>query len=459
MILPLISILLFLSACAPTSMAASEIDSGDEHKRIVLYPGGISLINIMGNAELNEGVNTLTFTDFPSHNLDPATLSLIIDAEIRSQKFQDADHGLESILTQLEGEQITLVSSTGNEISGILLSYQSGMVHIKTDDDRRITLPNLHDYHLVTENEQFTPQNMPAATWEVYADQENVHDYSVRYMMRGLNWKPEYELHIDQNYESLDVHLNAVLQNHTGSRFDQAELIFMTGDIQLTDGPRPYRADDYTRMEMAQDISREEAFEYYRYVLSGRHDIDRNEARTFTLERADDLTVRQRYRGQLSSFGRSQNETQHFRTGFVLQNTEEYGLGFLMPAGRISVYQEYEGGQDILGQDQIRQKAVGEEVFAETGRSSDITWRERQISMEQGRHGENLEEREITLINRSDREVEAELALNLGMREQLHDTDMEYEEISSRQYLFKVALPAQSEVNRALKLLRDEPRR
>ncbi len=455
--LPSLILLLFtLTACAPASLAAN--DSNSDSKRIILYPGGMSLVNIQGSTELDDGENTFTHYGLPSHHVDPASLSLLIDAEIKSQKYRQAGHGLYAMLHDLEGEKITLISSKGHEISGTLLSYQSGVAQLETDDDRIVTLQNIYDYQLVTDSDQTLPTNHPVATWSLYADQQDIYPYTLRYAMRGLSWKPEYELHVDEETEKLDVRLNAVLQNDTDTRFDQTDIVFMAGDIRLADTPH-HRGDELMRAEMTHDISRVLAFEYYRYVLSGKHDIGRNETQTFPLEKADGLDAHQRYRGQLQSFGGRQDETRHFETGFVLQNTEEYGLGFLMPSGRISVYQKYKEGQELLGQDHIRQKAVGEEVFAKTGRSSDITWRERQVSMEQGRHGESLEEREITLINRSDRDVDVELALRIGSRDTLHETDMDYEELAARSYLFTVTIPANSEEVRTLKLMREEPRR
>lgn len=457
-------LLFFLTSCGSVATAQSETDHED-YKRIILYPGNLSLVNDLRSAELQEGENRLTATGLPAYNLESSSLNLNIDAEVLSQHYRQQRNGMEQIFRNLEGEDIQLVSDTGQEIEGNLFSYRNGIAQIETEDEKWITVSNLHNYHLITDAGRVEHEELPSANWRVNADAPGTYEYNIRYLLRGLNWQPEYKLHVDEDEEQLDFLFTATIQNYINSDFKNSELVFMAGDIQLQPGrevPTQYdRAEDEVVLSgyAVGDVSREEAFEYFRYVLPGRHNIEKQEHHTFTLESSDGLEARKRYRDNLPGFGSQQTDTRHFNTGFVLQNTEEFGLGMLIPAGRISVYQEYNGGDQLLGQDQIRQKAVGEEVFAKTGRSSNVTWSQRQISIDQTPEQATTEEREITLNNRSDRDVEIELELRLGIRDRIEETDMEFEELTARSFLFTVPVPAESEVTHNLNLKREDRRR
>lgn len=451
-------LLIALSACTPAVYGQIENENQD-HKRIILYPGNVSLVNDFGTTDLEEGSNTFTITGLPGSHLQASSLALLLDAEVHSHEFIDSRYGIQNILMGMEGEEITLVSTGGETISGVLHSFRNGIARIKRDDDATITLTNLHDYYLVTEPGQHLPETGSAATWNVYADEPGAYPYTIRYLTRGLSWQPEYELLLNEEEDRLNFRLFADFQNQTDSDFQNAELVLMVGDVRFQDTPYQPRDEAAAEMRAAPDIIREETFEYYRYVLPEKQNLKRQTTHRFELEQTADFDANRRYRGQLAGFGRPRHETRHFEAGFVFQNTEEYGLGMLLPAGRISVYKAQSGGQELLGQDRINFKAAGEELFVRTGRSSDITWNERQVSLEQGRHGEALEEREITITNRSAERVEVELELNLNPQDTLHDTDMDYEELSARRFLFTVPVSANSEEVRSLKILRDEPRR
>lgn len=457
-------LLFFLTSCNTVSSAQSETDQ-DDYQRIILYPGNLSLVNDFRSADLQEGENRLTATGLPAYNLESSLLNLNIDAEVLSQYYREQRHGMEQIIKNLEGEEIRLVSDTGQKIEGKLISYHNGVAQIEREDEKWITISNLHNYHLITDAGRIEHQKLPSANWKIDVEESGTYEYNIRYLLRGLTWQPEYKLHVDEDEEQLDFLFTATVKNHINSDFNNSELVFVAGDIQLRPGREPRMHYEGAGEEIAMDaaaareVSREEAFEYFRYVLPGRHNIEKQEHHTFTLEKSGELEARKRYRDNLPGFGSQQTETRHFNTGFVLQNTEEFGLGMLIPAGRISVYQEYNGGDQLLGQDQIRQKAVGEEVFAQTGRSSNVTWSQRQISVDQTPEQATTEEREITLNNRSDRDVEIELELRLGIRDAIEETDMEYEELTARSFLFTVPIPAESEVTHNLKLKREDRQR
>lgn len=451
-------LLLVFSSCTPAVYGQIETENRD-YKRIILYPGNISLVNDFGTTDLEAGPNTLTISDLPGSHLQTSSLALLIDAEVHSREFIDNRYGVPNILMGVEGEEITLISTSGEIISGTLLSFKNGVAQIKRDDDTTITLSNLHDYYLVTGPDQHLPETGTAATWNIYADDAGAYPYTIRYLTRGLSWQPEYELLLNENENRLSFHLFADFQNQTNSDFENSELVLMVGDIRLQDTPYQPRNEVAAELRAAPDIIRDETFEYYRYVLPEKQNLNRQTTHRFELEQAAGFEANRRYRGHLAGLGRPRHETRHFETGFIVQNTEEYGLGMLLPAGRISVYKAQSGGQELLGQDRINFKAAGEELFIRTGRTSNITWNERQISLEQGRHGEALEDREITITNRSAERVEVELELSLNPRETLHDTDMDYEELSARRFLFTVSVPANAEEVRSMKILRDEPRR
>lgn len=451
------------TACAPASLANNQEES-KEHKRIILYPGNLSLVNKFGSTELEQGENTVNIGGLPAHSLESSSLFLYIDARVLSQNYREEKYGMHHIYRQLEGEDVHLISDAGREIKGTLISYRNGVARVETDDETWVTISNLHQYQLITEAGKAEHEDLPAITWNVDAEEDGDYSYTLRYIMQGLSWQPQYELRVDEDEEQMDFSFTANLRNTADYEFTNSELVFMAGDIQLQPGrvasPQRDYADEVMQLSGAVNVTREQAFEYYRYVLSGRHTIKQQEHHRFKLEEAHGLDAHKRYRSRLSGFGSQRSETQHFETGFVLQNTEDYGLGMLLPAGRVSVYQQYGDGDQLIGQDQLRQKAVGEEVYVQTGRSSDITWSERQISRDQ-RPDERVitEEREVTLTNRTDSEVQIELELSLGTNDSIEETSMNYEQLSARNVLFTVSIPADSEITENLKLKREDRRR
>lgn len=82
---------------------------------------------------------------------------------------------------------------------------------------------------------------------------------------------------------------------------------------------------------------------------------------------------------------------------FRLQNDEEDGLGEPMPAGQFAFFQEALGSRQLVGEDRMDDKAVGEEIELELGQASNVT-----ASIEDGRWDEkNRQWDEFTLTVRN----------------------------------------------------------
>lgn len=126
---------------------------------------------------------------------------------------------------------------------------------------------------------------------------------------------------------------------------------------------------------------------------------------------------------------------------YRIQNTEKSGLGEALPSGQVALFQTIDGRRMLVGETQLADKAVGEEVEFVLQQASNVS-----ISIDgSGKRGNNWKGYVLTVKNASPFPVSYEAEF------QSSDADMRYEKFGARLFerkgkqVWRVTVPANDE--------------
>src|SRR3546814_9251382 len=90
-----------------------------------------------------------------------------------------------------------------------------------------------------------------------------------------------------------------------------------------------------------------------------------------------------------------------------MENKEKQGLGLPLPSGGIALFETVSGADVLVGQDNLRDHAIGEEVEAQLGDSAQLQYRLERLSEE----GAKQVRYRLEITNANDRPAPAEIRL------------------------------------------------
>src|SRR5262249_712515 len=189
------------------------------------------------------------------------------------------------------------------------------------------------------------------------------------YAITGLTWAADYAIVLGAEEARADVSAWAALTNQSGTRYDDAALVLIAGEVHRAGGqaPSPVMKGRAMTAAAAPPLPEPEAFsEYFRYALERRTTLAERETKQLPLLAVQGVTVGKRYEvsGDASWFRqpvRDRDRRVPVAVVLTLANTEANHLGRDLPAGTARVYQvDASGAWQLAGEDSLRQTAKDE---------------------------------------------------------------------------------------------------
>jgi hypothetical protein len=173
--------------------------------------------------------------------------------------------------------------------------------------------------------------------WDVYADKAGAVPVRISYLLSGLSRELAMRAVIRENdagEERLDLRVDQRLANNSGESFGDAKLLTSFGELR----PTPLNSGEIRRQ------------------LSAKFKA---------------LPFERRY-----TYDPQALSTAQVVVHYVLENTEDGGLGkTMLPGAKLRLFQEANGSEAFLGEDNVRPTALGEEMAIRIGTARDITVR------------------------------------------------------------------------------------
>ncbi|MCH6547268.1 MAG: hypothetical protein IH798_02375 [Gemmatimonadetes bacterium] len=274
------------------------------------------------------------------------------------------------------------------------------------------------------------------------------------YLTRGLNWKSDYVMVLNEDDSLADITGWVTLTNQSGTSFENVRLKLVAGDVQrVTPEIRRRMAMDALRAAAPEQQFQEESFfEYHLYTLQRPTNLLQNEQKQVTLLEGSDIGIDKRlifygaaqyYRGAYGQVVSNQ------KVGVYLdfQNTEENNLGVPLPQGIVRVYKaDPTGAQQFIGEDRIDHTPRGERVRIKMGESFDVVGDRRQMEFAVISSCVSESVWEVTVRNHKDEAAEIEVVEPVGGDWDLISSSHEAERLDAHTFRYTVTVPARDQV-------------
>jgi len=394
---------------------------------VTVYNEGTALIRDQRTLELDEGLNTVNFTDVAATiDRTSVTFKSLTNPDGTFVLEQNYIYDLvnsDALLSRYLDEIIDITTEDGTVYTGQLLSGRNGEVILRMDDGevvvinletaRDIRFPALPD-GLITR---------PTLQWLLSSSEAGEQQVELTYLANGMNWSADYNVLLGTDETSLDINGWVTLNNNSGRAFDNAQLKLVAGELNRIQPEAPVARTQALEMAMDEEFSdnaveQRELFEYQLYEIGRPVTVGNNETKQIEFVMGTSVQATTFFVLDVSpQFGAyyspidypegygtySQGDVQTF---LEFNTGEESGLNADLPAGRIRVYQEdVDGAGLLIGENRINHTPNGEDVRIFLGNAFDLVGERTQTSFEFISNDVIQETFEIRLRNRKDSET------------------------------------------------------
>jgi hypothetical protein len=296
----------------------------------------------------------------------------------------------------------------------------------------------------------------PTLVWSLDAAQPKQR-VEATYMTRGMSWKSDYVLVLDENDAKADLQGWVTLTNRSGASYENAKLQLVAGDVNRVAQPimydMPMAAPTTTAApaKPAPVFKEEGLFEYHLYTLSQPTDVLQNEQKQVSLMEAKGIGVDKKlifwgqqywYRG---SYGQVMSN-QKVGVYLDIQNKEQNKLGMPLPKGIVRVYKaDKSGSKQFVGEDSIDHTPRDEKIRVKMGDAFDVVGDRKQMSWKEFGYCTSESEWEISLRNHKDVPVTVEDVEDVGGDWEVLSETIQHTKKDADTFTFDVKIPAKGE--------------
>jgi len=383
---PLVALVFAALAAAPVHAAPPPAVGRDTRTdlAITVYNQDLALVKDTRELALSTGESALRFEDVAA-KIDPRTVAVrsLTDAAKLSVIEQNYVFDLispEKLMDKYVGREVELVETDarlrGQTTKAILLSTNGGPVYrvgdrIHVGHPGRVILPSL-------------PEELyarPTLLWRLANGGPAKHKVEVSYLTGGVSWAADYVLVVNADDTKADLTGWVTLTNQSGTRYDNATLKLVAGQVNRTVAPEALVQEDrmaFARAAAAPKFAEEAFFEYHLYTLDRPATLADNETKQMRLLAGNDVGLKKTFLlvGQPAWWRSRQGDLGHdvpVGVFLELKNAEANHLGTPLPAGTVRLYkQDKSGAQQFIGEDRIRHTPKDETVRLKVGEAFDV---------------------------------------------------------------------------------------
>jgi hypothetical protein len=291
----------------------------------------------------------------------------------------------------------------------------------------------------------------PALVWKIPPQETSA--IEVSYITGGLAWTANYVIELSGTLCHLDGWVEIL--NQSGTAFTDASLKLIAGEVKRVKGG--FIEPDQTVYDMQvvysssePSFSEQEFADYHMYKLNRKVTMKNEQTKQIQFFQAQNVPCTIYYECHTSG-----NKA---KTYIEFHNRADQNLGIPFPKGTVKVYQR-DGSDDALefiGEDEIDHTPRNEKIRLALGEAFDLVC-EHEEKNKVKRKGRTVEKHEVILKNRKSSAAAIRLNHYVYPRHwEITASTHPYERESSKNLLFNVEVPADSEVTVKFEIEIDE---
>ena len=442
---------------------------------LTIYNNNFALVK--DRRELDEplraGLNIVRFRDVAS-TIDATSVHFrsLTDptATVDEQNYEFDLVNANKLLHKYIDKPITVYTTDGRMYEGNLMSYDNRQLVLA--EDRKNGPIFMVERGENVKRIQFSrlPGGLltrPTLVWEIAAEKEGKHLVEVSYIANSIRWRADYNMVLSDDDTTIDVSGWVTLQNNTGTRYTDASVKLLAGDVRqdLRQVNWGYGQAYYKQMtqlkptsEKGDDPSR--AFgEYRMYKLPETSTVNNNQIKQVELITAEKVPVEKTYLydGAKVSWNRYQRywdagwggeKNKKVNVLVEFENRAARNLGIALPSGKCRVYKaDTDKSLEFIGEDSIPHTPRDEKVTLYIGDAFDIVGERKQTEFKKITDHVIEESFEIKIRNHKEEAVTVKILEKLyrwagwKMLKKSHD----YDQLDSRTIIFPVKVEKDGE--------------
>ncbi|MNR91740.1 hypothetical protein D3C72_227560 [compost metagenome] len=368
-----------LAVSAPPAGAEQSTLADQREVALTVYNDDLGLVREVRAVSLEKGARELSFADVAA-GIDPTSVSLRSLTAPRELSVLEQNYEYDlltphKLLDKYVGQVVEIHTPT-NVSKAELLSTNEGQVYrigdkIYLDPPGRVVLPKV-------------PENLvarPTLVWGLQNDRAGEHRLDVSYLTRGLSWKANYVLVVDEKAAKANLNGWVTLSNQSGATYQNAKLTLVAGDVNRVRerfqevARAPYAM--AKAADAANQFEQQGLFEYHSYALNRATTLKDRQTKQLSLMAAADIPTRRQYVFDASRtpiwLQNRERQTEKVDVFLEFKNDKGSRLGMPLPKGIVRVYQADKAGQlQFVGEDAVDHTPKDEKVKIKLGQAFDL---------------------------------------------------------------------------------------
>jgi hypothetical protein len=415
--------------------------------RLLIYHNNNGMVSERIDLDLNRSLNEFTYKDIPQ-TIDGTTVILNPldqkDFVVRTQSHINDSVNFQDFIKKQIGNEIELVTNDGNLMSGELIFFDHNLLGLFDKVSGNQTFVRINEVR----NFNFKPLEFDFVktshlAWSLHAERKGNIQANLSYLCTGLSWDGIYKAIWDGNTLTLDIMAN--ISNNSGKDFADFLVSLIAGDprrISPSPGFRDKMVNYGRGVVMAEDAAMSSAQapsfetevldEYHIYTYSEEIDIRNQEQKQIRLYPQKSITPDVYY--EYVTF------SNFLSTTLKTKNSEDKGLGVVLPRGKIQIYRTDSQDLSFIGEDNFQQKPVNEEIIITPGKAFDLVGET--VVKDSRRPARNVTERDLSvkLRNQSKETKRVEVKHTIRGNWTISRNSLDYEQIDATTIKFHIDL-------------------
>lgn len=441
------SLLLALTVGVALPAAAEHSTLADQREvAVTIYNDDLGLVREVRQVKLEGGLRELSFADVAA-GIDPTSVSLrSLSAPTQlSVLEQNYEYDLltpEALLNKYVGQVVEI--HTADAVSKAeLLSSNQGQVYrigdkIYLSAPGRVVLPKV-------------PANLvarPTLVWGLQNDRAGEHKLDVSYLTRGLSWKANYVLVVDDKTGKANLNGWVTVNNQSGATYTDARLTLVAGDVnRVRERFNEVRAPLMMAKtaDATSQFTEDGLFEYHSYALNRKTTLKDKQTKQLSLMAASDVPTKREYvfEGGRTPIWIQNREKATGKVDVYLEfaNDQASRLGMPLPKGTVRVYQADKSGQlQFVGEDAIDHTPQDEKVRVKLGQAFDLVGERVQTGFKTLGDRTTEATYRVVLRNHKDEAVRITARERMGGDWEITQASQAYRKLDAQQVAFDVTV-------------------
>ena len=452
--------LLLLMVAAPLLALDRQVSTQENQiaLEITVYNSNLGLVKDQRQVKLGSGMQELNFMDVASQII-PTSVSIksIQEANPFSVMEQNYEYDLLSprkLMDKYVGKQVKLFTKnpyTEREemVSATLLANNENQPVFQIGNDITFNHPGRILFPEI-------PKDLiskPTLIWLLDNKTTNPQKIEALYLTKGLNWKSDYVLVLDEQDIRAGLSGWVTIDNKSGAAYRNARLKLVAGDIQrakedFVGAKKPMVA---SKTAAVPQFKEDSFFEYHIYTLERKTTLKENQTKQISLLNVQQIPLTKEfiYRGSQYYYRNKQGEIiSDQKVGVFVQiiNSKENNLGMPLPKGTVRAYKrDADGSLQLVGEDAIDHTPRDEKIRLKLGEAFDLKAERKQMQWEKIASDTYESAYEISLRNHKKEDVVIRVVEPLPGDWKVLESSQSYTKLDASTIAFDVPVPKDKE--------------